>query len=326
MKNLRQIEFGDILSSALDMNASDIHIMGNGEVFFRVSTQITPSDIKLENNELLLEEFLTPIEIESIKTGEEKDMSVCYEGKRLRVNFYLANGLPSMSFRVLCEKIPDIDALLLPPILKSIFSKTSGLVLVSGSTGSGKSTTIASALEYVNEHFARHIICIEDPIEYIHSNKKSFFSHREIKKDTQSFASAIKSALRQDPDVIFIGELRDRESIKTALLASQLGHLVVATTHSSDSTNTLSRIINNFEDSRSEIALELATSLEAIISQELIKLENGKLQAICEILIATPAIKTLIRDQKFHQIPSQIAMGREFGMINFEQSKKNLGL
>ncbi|MDO7252349.1 type IV pilus twitching motility protein PilT [Helicobacter cappadocius] len=326
MKNYNSIEFSDILSNALNLNASDIHIMGDGEVFFRICTQIVPAKIRLENIERFMQELLTPEEIHSIKTGEEKDISISYEGRRLRTNFYLSNTLPSMSFRILSEKIPDIETLSLPAIIKDVFSKTSGLILVSGATGSGKSTTIASALEYVNQNFCRHIICIEDPIEYLHKNIKSFFSHREIGKDTRDFASAIKSALRQDPDIIFIGELRDSESIKTALLASQLGHLVVATTHSTDATGTLSRIINSFGESRAEIALELSTSLEAIVSQELLSLPNGKLQAIVEILIATPAIKTLIRDQKYHQIPSQISMGREFGMISFEQSRKNVGL
>lgn len=324
MKNFNS--FSDILSYALDIRASDIHIMGDGEVFFRVKTQIVSIDMRLEKIETLLEEFLTFEQINSIKEGEEKDMSVCYEDKRLRANFYLANGFPSVSFRILCEKIPDIDTLGLPSVIKDIFSKSSGLVLVSGATGSGKSTTIASALEYVNQNFSRHIICIEDPIEYLHNNVKSFFSHREIGKDTRDFSSAIRSALRQDPDIIFIGELRDIESIKTALLASQLGHLVVATTHSIDAATTLSRMINSFTHSRTEIALELATSLEAIISQELLKLSDDRLQAICEVLVATPAIKTLIREQKYHQIPSQISMGREFGMISFEQSRKNFGL
>lgn len=324
MKNSNS--FSDILSYALDIRASDIHIMGDGEVFFRVKTQIVSIDMRLEKIETLLEEFLTFEQINSIKEGEEKDMSVCYEDKRLRANFYLANGFPSVSFRILCEKIPDIDTLGLPSVIKDIFSKSSGLVLVSGATGSGKSTTIASALEYVNQNFSRHIICIEDPIEYLHNNVKSFFSHREIGKDTRDFSSAIRSALRQDPDIIFIGELRDIESIKTALLASQLGHLVVATTHSIDAATTLSRMINSFTHSRTEIALELATSLEAIISQELLKLSDDRLQAICEVLVATPAIKTLIREQKYHQIPSQISMGREFGMISFDQSRKNFGL
>lgn len=319
-------KFGDILSRALELKASDIHIIGDEEVFFRVSTEIFPTNMRVKNIETLLEEFLTLAEINSIKSGEEKDMSVCSEGKRLRANFYLANGFPSVSFRILSEKIPDVDALGLPCVIKEIFSKTSGLVLVSGATGSGKSTTIASALEYVNQNFSRHIICIEDPIEYLHSNTKSFFSHREIGKDTQSFASAIRSSLRQDPDIIFIGELRDKESIKTALLASQLGHLVVATTHSTDGATTLSRIVNSFEESRTQIALELASSLEAVISQELAQLPDGKLQAICEVLIATPAVKTLIREQKYHQIPSQISMGREFGMVSFEQSRRNFGL
>lgn len=326
MKKSNSFKFGDILSAALDIKASDIHIIGDGEVFFRALTEIFPANMRVENTQALLEEFLTPAEINSIKAGEEKDMSVCVEGKRLRANFYLANGLPSVSFRILAEKIPDIDTLGLPPVIKEIFSKTSGLVLVSGATGSGKSTTIASALEYVNQNFSRHIICIEDPIEYLHSNIKSFFSHREIGKDTQSFASAIRSSLRQDPDIIFIGELRDKESIKTALLASQLGHLVVATTHSIDGATTLSRIINSFEESRTQIALELASSLEAVISQELASLPDGKLQAICEVLIATPAIKTLIREQKHHQIPSQISMGREFGMVSFDASRRNFGL
>lgn len=326
MKNSNSFKFGDILSCALDIKASDIHILGDGEVFFRTKGEVVSAHKRLEDSETFLTQFLNPQEIEDIKKGEEKDMSISYERSRLRVNFYLSNSYICMSFRILYRDIPHLDTLALPPVIKDIFGKKSGLILVSGATGSGKSTTIASALEYINENFSRHIICIEDPIEYLHTNIKSFFSYREIGKDTQSFASAIRSSLRQDPDIIFIGELRDKESIKTALLASQLGHLVVATTHSTDSATTLSRIINSFEESRTQIALELATSLKAVISQELAQLPDGKLQAICEVLIATPAIKTLIREQKYHQIPSQISMGREFGMVSFDSSRRNFGL
>lgn len=313
--------FEEILSQAFKLEASDIHILANGEVYFRVCKQIISSDIKFDKTESLLKTFSTSRELDLFDKNKDIDITSTYLKHRLRFNFYLSFLSVCVSIRLLPTEIPSLENLFLPPILKDIFTKTSGLILVSGATGSGKSTTIAATLEYVNENFSKHIICIEDPVEYIHENKKSFFSYRQITTDTLSFDMAIRASLRQDPDIIFIGELRDKDSIKSALLAAQMGHLVVGTTHSEDSSGTIFRIINSFGRDRLEIASELSLALQAVISQDLV-VKDGKLRAINEILIATPAVKTLIREQKIHQIPSQITMGKEFGMMSFEYSRK----
>ncbi|PAF42935.1 PilT/PilU family type 4a pilus ATPase [Helicobacter sp. 11S03491-1] len=316
----------EIILEASKLKASDIHILGNGEVFLRAYKQIISSKIILEPAYIkeLAQHFLLPHQFDEIIEGKEVDIGILIKNIRLRANFYLTCTCIAISMRVLPNNIPTLEELMLPEITKDIFSKKSGLILVSGPTGSGKSTTIASALEYINQNFRKHIICIEDPIEYLHENIQSFFSYREVGKDSESFAGAIKSALRQDPDIIFIGELRDKDSIKSALLASQMGHLVVGTTHSKDTSGAISRIINSFENNRLEIAAELALTLQAVIAQELINFSDNGVRGIYEVLVATPAIKTLIRDQKYHQIPSQIMMGSEFGMISFEQSRQAL--
>lgn len=319
-----------ILNEARKLEATDIHILGSGEVFFRIHKEIQKTSFVFDSIKDFAHKFLSSAQIFALENSDEGrseiDTSICIENIRLRVNFYSSNFILALCIRVLPPKIPSFEELKTPAILLKIFTKTSGLVLVSGATGSGKSTTIAAGLEYINHNMQKHIICIEEPIEYLHINDKSFFSYREINKDSKNYSSAIKASLRQDPDIISIGELRDSDSIKSALLASQMGHLVVGTTHASNASQSLSRLINSFEYSRSEVASELALSLQAVISQKLILASDGRMTAIFEVLIATPAVRTLIRDQKFHQLPSQIAMGKEFGMISFEQSLKELEL
>ncbi|PAF52314.1 PilT/PilU family type 4a pilus ATPase [Helicobacter sp. 13S00477-4] len=320
-------KFEKILSEAITLKASDIHILANGEVFFRVTGSVIAFGVlSIEDLENIIGQLLTEHQIQECQNGIEIDTSISYGEVRLRLNCYLTQSCKALSIRVLPNRIPSMQELFLPEVLKDIFAKKEGLILVSGPTGSGKSTTIATALEYVNMNFNKHIICIEDPIEYLHQNIKSFFSYREVGKDSLSFERAIHASLRQDPDIVLVGELRGMDSIRAALLASQTGHLVVGSTHSSDSAGTLSRIINSFENNRSEIATELSCCLQAIISQKLVCIGNGVLRGIYEVLIATPAIRTLIREQKFHQIPSQIAMGKEFGMVSFEESMKKLNI
>ncbi|PAF44837.1 PilT/PilU family type 4a pilus ATPase [Helicobacter sp. 11S02596-1] len=315
-----------ILSEALGHQASDIHILGSGEVFFRVAKNLLPASVRLDRAmmETIQKEILDDNQIKQCTTGIELDTSVEIDNVRLRIHAYLTRSLGSFSIRILPQTIPTMDELGLPSILKEIFSQNDGLILVSGATGSGKSTSIAAALEYVNQHFSRHIVCIEDPVEYLHQNAKSFFSYREIGKDSVSFDTAIRASLREDPDIVFIGELRSFESIKSALLCAQTGHLVVASTHAQDAASTIARIVHSAGSDRAEIASELAFCLRAIISQKLLPISEKQLRGIFEVLLATPAVKTLIRDQKFHQIPSQIAMGREFGMMSFEESQKTM--
>lgn len=310
----------------MEKNASDLHILGGGEVFFRVGKKIVPSEFVLDNEMILAleKEIFDDGRVKKYVAETEIDISSDIEGVRLRLHCYLTRSLRSFSIRILSQIIPSMEELGLPQILKDIFIQNEGLILVSGPTGSGKSTTIAAALEYINQNFGKHIVCIEDPIEYLHKNNKSFFSYREVGKDTLSFNAAIQASLREDPDIVFIGELRSLDSIKSALLCAQTGHLVVASTHAKDAAATVARIVYSAGNDRSEIAAELAFCLRAIISQELLCVNETDLRGIYEVLVATPAVKTLIREQKFHQIPSQIAMGKEFGMISFEQSRAAL--
>ena len=220
-------------------------------------------------------------------------------------------GDVAAAFRVIPTKIPSIDELGAPQIYKELIKREKGLILVTGPTGSGKSTTLASMLNEINITERKHIITIEDPVEFIHENKQSLFSHRNVGSDTNSFSNALKYALREDPDVILIGEMRDKETISAALTAAETGHLVFGTLHTNSSAQTINRIIDVFSgDEQPQIRAQLSTSLVAVISQALVPKIGGGRVAVPEILITNPAIANLIREDKVHQIYSQMQLGQ----------------
>lgn len=318
--------FQDIVAKAILLQASDIHIIDN-EVSLRILDRIevldSGEDAPTSIVGSLLESLLSEETKQKLAKGMEDDVSIevgdleasdlGVKNVRLRACFYKSLGKICVSFRILPQQIPSPESLRIPQGFVKIATQKSGLILVSGATGAGKSTTIASILEMINQTQQKHIICIQDPIEFIHTNAKSIFSYRQIHTDTQNFHTAILSSLRQDPDIISIGELRDAESIKAAILAAQTGHLVISTTHSSDCVSTIERICMKNQD----ILEQLASCLLGILAQRLC-IKDSKRVVDFELLLATPAIKTLIRENKIHQVQAQLTIGKSAGMKTFD--------
>jgi len=247
------------------------------------------------------------------------------DNTRFRVNaFHQINGL-GVAFRVIPNEIKSFDELNLPDVLSRLAMRQKGLILVTGPTGSGKSTTLATMVDYINEHKHCHIITVEDPIEYVHTSKNSLINQRELGHDTWSFTAALRSALREDPDVILVGEMRDLETVSLALTAAETGHLVLATLHTSSATKSIDRIIDMFpKEQQSQVRSMLSESIQAVIAQTLLPMKdgNGRVPAL-EIMIANAAVRNLIREEKTYQIPSIIQSGTKEGMQSLDQSLYN---
>ena len=245
--------------------------------------------------------------------NSELDFALLLPGiGRFRANFYRTLGDTAAAFRTIPIEIPSLDDLGAPEIYKKLIKREKGLILVTGPTGSGKSTTLAAMLNEINIHEQKHVVTVEDPVEFIHTNKKCVFSHRGVGEDTKSFATALKFAMRQDPDIILIGEMRDKETIEAALTASETGHLVFGTLHTSSAPGTINRIIDVFTgDEQPQIRAMISTSLIAVVAQTLLPKLGGGRVAIPEILVTNHAISNLIREDKVHQIYSQMQLGQE---------------
>jgi len=260
--------------------------------------------------------------------AERMELNIAYSLKnfgRYRINMFRQRGQTGIVIRYLKETIPSIEALNLPELLKTLVMEPRGLVLVVGSTGSGKSTTLASMIEYRNNHHCGHILTIEDPIEYLHDHKQSIVDQREVGIDTLSYEHALKNAMREAPDVILIGEIRDKETMKQAIAYSETGHLCLSTLHANNANQTMERIINFFpEDARSQILLDLSLNLRAIISQRLIPGVKDKRVPAIEILLNTPYISALIAKGEVEEIKEAMAKGREVGMQTFDQALLDL--
>lgn len=245
--------------------------------------------------------------------------------QRFRANLFRQSGALAAAIRIVPGAIPSLESLGLPPRVARFADLGSGLVLVTGPTGSGKSTTLAALIEQVNRSRPAHIVTIEDPVEYRYTPDRALIQQREVGSDTGSFATALRQALRQDPDVILIGELRDLETIRTALTAAETGHLVLATLHSADATSAVNRVIDVFPaDQQAQIRSQLALSLEGCISQRLLPRPDGSLTAVTEVLVATGAVRNLVREDKVHQLRSVLETGGEVGMHTFDQSLARL--
>ena len=319
------MNISDLLYKAINLEASDIHITvgvppmvrKNGNLIKLCEKTLTQEQIKIILEKIASEKILNKIE-----TDGECDFSISIQsGYRFRVNAYKEKGNYAIALRVIAQQIPDFNSLGLPKILKTFTQKNKGLVLVTGPTGSGKSTTLASLIDIININTQSHIITIEDPIEYVHNHKNSIISQREIGHDTKDFNSALKSILRQDPDVILIGEMRDAETISVALTAAETGHLVFSTLHTIGAAKTIDRIIDSFAlEQQQQIRIQLSTVIEGIVSQQLIPTSDGQGRvAAIEVMTATPAIRNLIREGKNHQIQSTIQTSMNFGMQTMDQ-------
>jgi len=315
-----QIDIRKLLKNVVAYKSSDLHLVSRSEPQIRIDGKLAPLNLpKMDGKQIeeLCYSILTEKQKQQFEEHKELDFAIQIpDVGRFRVNYYRTMDDVAAAFRVIPTRIPSIDDLDAPQIYKKLIQREKGLILVTGPTGSGKSTTLAAMLNEVNLTERKHIITIEDPIEFVHENKKALFSHRNIGSDTESFANALKYALREDPDVILIGEMRDKETIAAALTAAETGHLVFGTLHTNSAPQTVNRIIDVFGgDEQPQIRAQLSTSLVAVISQALLPKIGGGRVAVPEILITNPAIANLIREDKVHQIYSQMQLGQgESGM------------
>ena len=319
----------DLLKIAVENGASDLHLKVGSYPMMRVRGSLVPalSDKRLEHEDMvaMAATVLPTSHRERFKDQHEVDLAYSVSGLgRFRCNAFQQRGTIGMSFRVIPMKAATIDDLMLPKILKQIAAEERGLILVTGTTGSGKSTTLAGLIDEINTTRTTHIITIEDPIEYLHRDNRSMVNQREIGVDTNSFATALRSALRQDPDVILVGEMRDFETVETALLAAETGHLVLSTLHTLDATETINRVVAVFPPHyQKQIRIQLASVLKAVVSMRLIPRIDGKGRVpAVEVLITTAFIRDCIMDkEKTHLIPGAIAQGTsQYGMQTFDQS------
>ncbi|OQX72788.1 MAG: type IV pili twitching motility protein PilT [Campylobacteraceae bacterium 4484_4] len=304
-----------LLQSVVSHGASDLHLVSRSEPQIRLDGALRPVNLPHltgDDIEEMCYSLITEKQKQHFEEFDELDFALLLPGiGRFRANFYRTLGDMAAAFRTIPIEIPSLDDLGAPEVYKKLIKREKGLILVTGPTGSGKSTTLAAMLNEINLQERKHVVTVEDPVEFIHDNKKCVFSHRGVGEDTKSFATALKYAMRQDPDIILIGEMRDKETIEAALTAAETGHLVFGTLHTSSAPGTINRIIDVFNgDEQPQIRAMLSTSLIAVIAQTLVpKLKSGRI-AISEILVMNHAISNLIREDKVHQIYSQMQLGQ----------------
>ena len=320
----------DLLRAATGLGASDLHLSAGEAPCLRVNGDL----MRMEGQPVLAPEGVVEL-VYSIMSPEQRarfeqehdiDFACELEGSgRFRVNVFVQRRGPGAVLRTIPIQIPTLEGLGMPPIIQELCTRERGLVLVTGPTGSGKSTTLAAMVDLVNRTWDAHILTVEDPIEFVHTSKKCLVNQREVGPHTGSFASALRSALREDPDVILVGELRDLETISLALTAAETGHLVFGTLHTSSAPKTVDRIIDVFPSGQqAQIRTMLAESLEAVVAQTLLKKKGGGRVAACEILVGVPAVRNLIRESKLHQIPSMMQTGQRVGMQTFDLALADL--
>ncbi|MBS8265082.1 type IV pilus twitching motility protein PilT [Mesobacillus boroniphilus] len=319
-----------LLMSGFELKASDIHITVGVPPIMRINGELKKygTDIVLPEDTEGMAKAIIPENLwEQFKEKGELDFSYGVPGiSRFRINAYHQRSCVSLAARVVPTKIPTLEELGMPSILKRIAEKPQGLVLVTGPTGSGKSTTLASMIQYINNNMRKHIVTLEDPIEYLHKHGNSIIDQREVGFDTNNFANGLRAALRQDPDVILVGEMRDLDTIQTAITAAETGHLVLGTLHTSSAPQTINRIIDVFPSSQqTQIRIQLASVLVSVISQRLFPTvdKNGR-RGATEILVNNAAVANLIRNEKIHQIISIMQTSKAYGMHTLEMSIKEL--
>jgi twitching motility protein PilT len=318
------LHLDDILRFALERKASDIHLTAGLPPMVRIDGEVVPLPFRPLNQEdtrRLVYETLTDENLKKFETTHELDFGYTLRDmSRFRFNVYMQRNAVAAALRAIPTKIPSFEALGLPPVIREMGKRSSGLILVTGPTGSGKSTTIASMIDDINESRQAHILTIEDPIEYLHQHKKCMVNQRELHSDTYSFHNALRAVLREDPDIILVGELRDLETIEAALTLAETGHLVFGTLHTRNAPSTIDRIIDVFPaDQQEQIRVLLGNTLEGVISQQLVpKLGGGRVASI-EILMGIPAIKNLIREGKTHQMYSVIETNSKIGMQTMDR-------
>ncbi|BBD66189.1 twitching motility protein PilT [Nostoc commune NIES-4072] len=323
-----QLTLAKLIREAFDQGYSDIHL-GVGEVpRFRSRGEIQPTDYPETDKEAFmswLREVMSEGEIQRFEEHLEFDGATQYDFARVRINVFGSLKGPAMVLRLIPLKILTMEQLRLPPVFRDICHHHKGLILVTGPTGSGKSTTMAAMVDYINKEMSKHIITIEDPIEFIHQSRKSLVKQREVGMHTRKFDNALKAALREDPDLILVGEMRDKETVNTALKAAQTGHLVMGTLHTNSAVKTIERILNLYSgDEQDAMRVAISESLVAVIAQGLCRTTDGKRAAFHDVLINTEAIKEWIKDGKYDEIGELMKQAGFDGMITMNQSLLNL--
>lgn len=324
------MQIKDLLIKASEQGASDIHLTVGVPPIFRINGVLTkiPGDLlKPQDLQQMAQEIMGSAQYTQFLESGEMDFSYSLPGVgRFRVNAFQQRGTIGLVIRLIPFKIPTPEDLNLPKVCIELANLTKGLVLVTGPTGSGKSTTLAALIDYINRTRAAHIVTVEDPIEYIHNHQLSIVNQREVGSDTNSFANALRAALRQDPDVILVGEMRDLETISTAVTAAETGHLVFSTLHTNDATQAVDRMIDVFPPhQQQQMRIQLASVLQGVIAQQLLPRRDRKGRvAAFEILIANPAVRNLIREGKTHQIANVMQTSAKVGMQSMEKAIQEL--
>jgi twitching motility protein PilT len=323
-------DFSDVLLAVMERNASDLHLTAGSPPMIRQHGKLNALDypaLTPQQTREVVYSILTNDQRQRLETDWQIDLAYSIPGKaRFRVNAYFQRASLSAAFRLIPSEMPKLRDLHLPPILQDFTKKPRGFVLVTGPTGSGKSTTLAAMLDMINEERHEHILTIEDPIEFLHKHKKCIVNQRELGADAQSFSLGLKAALRQDPDVILVGEMRDLETISTALTAAETGHLVFATLHTQDTAQTVDRIVDVFPpEQQQQVRVQLSVSLQGIVTQQLLPKADGQGRTVAvEVLVPTPAVRNLIREGKTHQIYSTLQTGNQFGMQTMDSALAQL--
>jgi len=316
----------ELFKLAFELKASDIHLSVGSPPIFRINGDLSFMEMDIltpKDTADYVNKILTDTEYEEYdRNGEHDSAYELMDIGRFRVNVFKKRGSHALVLRTITTEVPTLESLGMPQVLKKLTEKTRGLILLTGTTGSGKSTTLAAMINEINSNRKCHILMLEDPIEYLHKNKNSIISQREIGKDTKNYANALRAALREDPDVILVGEMRDFETISIAITAAETGHLVLSTLHTMGAAKTIDRIVGVFPaDQQQQIRVQLSSVFEGVISQQLIPnmITGGRVAAL-EVMVATDAIRNQIREGKMHQIDSAIQMGAKDGMVNMDSS------
>lgn len=315
-----------LLKVTMDRNATDLHLCVGSRPLIRVSSRLQPVEgtdmIKPELMKMIAGLYLDDDKMEQLQKNKSVDLSYSKRDLgRFRCNFYLQRGTIGLAIRSLPLEIPELESLGLPGSMDSFLNTTKGLILITGASGSGKSTTLASMIKKINERYHYHITTVEDPVEYLHRHNKSLVTQKEIGSDALSFAGALKASLREDPDVIMVGEMRDTETISIALTAAETGHLVLSTLHTNGAVKAIDRILDAFPTSQQgQVKSQLATVLQGIVSQQLIpRVDQDGLVLASELMVVTPAVRNLIREGKHYQINNMIQNGMSQGMVSLER-------
>jgi twitching motility protein PilT len=315
-----EFDFAEVLLQVMDRKASDLHLTAGSPPMIRHHGKLHALDyprLTPQTTREVIYSILTNDQRQKLETDWQIDLAYSIPGRaRFRVNSYFQRASLSAAFRLIPHDIPSLGSLGLPPVIEEFTKKPRGFVLVTGPTGSGKSTTLAAMIDLINEVRHEHILTIEDPIEFLHRHKRCIVNQRELGADAQTFGLGLKAALRQDPDVILVGEMRDLETISTALTAAETGHLVFATLHTQDAAQTVDRIVDVFPpEQQQQVRVQLSVALQGIVTQQLLPKADGQGRVCaCEILVPTPAVRNLIREGKTHQIYSALQTGGQFGM------------